>query len=296
MTNASTTMTSQFQSSATPEAETSERVWKPDELLELNLQFESIWPEDVLAWALDTFGTKVAMATGFGPSGVTLMHMISRVDPATTVFYLDTDLLFPQTHELKRLLSDKLGLRFTRVHSGLSLQEQERLEGPNLWRSNPDRCCHLRKVLPLRRFLETREAWITGIRRDQSPTRQRIDIVHWDASHGLVKINPLAGWSDQQIWDYIELNDLPYNSLHDRGYPSLGCIPCTQSVNDGENPRAGRWKGHDKLECGIHIQADIPIYDEGTSVSDTYTGGSVHEIHSDGMRPREEQPEYRKSA
>lgn len=228
------------------------RAWDREELRRLSDSFEGAWPEDVLQWAFETFGSDAAMATGFGPSGVALMHLVSRINRDATVFYLDTDLLFPETHDLKRQLADRLGLTFTRVHSGLSLQDQAREEGLNLWRTNPDRCCFIRKVLPLRRFLSTREAWITGIRRDQSPTRERIGIVGWDEANGLVKINPLANWTEQQVWQYVELNELPYNVLHDRGYPSIGCIPCTKPVAEDEDPRAGRWQGHDKLECGIH--------------------------------------------
>ena len=228
------------------------RAWTPDDLRRLNDRFEGAWPDEVLQWAFSAFGSDVAMATGFGPSGVALMHFVSQINRDATVFYLDTDLLFPETHDLKRQLAHRLGLTFTRVHAGISLQDQARDEGPDLWRSNPDRCCFIRKVLPLRRFLSTREAWITGIRRDQSPTRHRIGIVGWDEANGLVKINPLANWSEQQVWQYLEINDLPYNPLHDRGFPSLGCIPCTKPVSENEDPRAGRWQGHDKLECGIH--------------------------------------------
>jgi phosphoadenosine phosphosulfate reductase len=223
-----------------------------DDIQAVSARLESAYPEDVLEWTFDTFGDGAAMATGFGPSGVSLMHMLSRVRPTATVFYLDTDLLFPETHDLKRRLSDRLGIRITRVHSGLSLQEQGRKEGTNLWRSDPDRCCYLRKVVPLRRFLETKDAWITGIRRDQSPTRRDVGVVEWDRTHELVKVNPLARWSEEQIWKYIKLHDLPYNVLHDRGFPSIGCIPCTKPVSDGGDARSGRWQGHEKLECGIH--------------------------------------------
>lgn len=236
-----------------PHAPRPARAWGRDELRRLSDRFEDAWPDEILEWAFDTFGTDAAMATGFGPSGVALMHFVSRINRDATIFYLDTDLLFPETHDLKRRLADRLGLTFTRVHSGLSLQDQARDEGPNLWRTNPDRCCFLRKVQPLRRFLASREAWITGIRRDQSPTRERIGIVTWDEANSLVKINPLANWTESQIWKYLDINDLPYNKLHDRGYPSLGCIPCTSPVREDDDPRAGRWQGHDKLECGIHV-------------------------------------------
>lgn len=223
-----------------------------DDIREASEHLEDAYPEDVLEWTFETFGDGAVMATGFGPSGVSLMHMLSRVRPGATVFYLDTDLLFPETHDLKRRLADRLDLNITRVHSGLSLQEQARREGANLWRTNPDRCCFLRKVLPLRQFLSTKDAWITGIRRDQSPTRRNTGVVEWDRTHELVKVNPVATWSEEEVWNYIELYDLPYNVLHDRGYPSIGCIPCTEPVAEGEDARSGRWQGHDKLECGIH--------------------------------------------
>jgi phosphoadenosine phosphosulfate reductase len=155
---------------------------------------------------------------------------------------------------LRHRLAERFELTFTRVHSGLSLEDQAATEGPNLWSTSPDRCCFIRKVLPLRRFLSTRSAWITGIRRDQSPTRKGIGIVSWDAANGLVKINPLARWTESDVWAYIRRYDLPYNPLHDEGYPSIGCIPCTRQVADGEDARAGRWRGHEKLECGIHVQ------------------------------------------
>lgn len=225
-----------------------------EEFQQINERLANAYPEDILAWTFETYGDDAVMATGFGPSGVTLMHLVSRVHPNATVFYLDTDVLFPETHDLKRRLADRLGLRFTRVHSGVSLQEQAATEGPNLWRSNPDRCCFIRKVEPLRRFLSTKSAWITGIRRDQSPTRSATPIVGWDHLNNLVKVSPLATWTEEQIWQYIDLYDLPYNPLHDRGYPSIGCIPCTKAVEDGEDARSGRWRGHQKLECGIHAK------------------------------------------
>ena len=225
-----------------------------DEIRRLSRRFEGAYPEDILKWSYDRFGDEAVMATGFGPSGIALMHMVTQVHPEACIFYLDTDLLFSETHELKRALGRRLGVRFTRVHSGISLQEQAAHEGENLWRSNPDRCCFLRKVLPLREFLRGRPAWITGIRRDQTPTRANAGIVEWDAQNELVKINPLVAWTKADIWRYLEMYDLPYNPLHDRGYPSVGCIPCTNPVADGEDARAGRWRGHEKLECGIHAQ------------------------------------------
>ncbi|HMB89222.1 MAG TPA: phosphoadenylyl-sulfate reductase, partial [Rhodothermales bacterium] len=119
---------------------------------------------------------------------------------------------------------------------------------------DPDHCCALRKTLPLRRFLADKRAWITGLRRDQSPARAATGFAEWDATNGLVKLNPLAAWTEDLVWQYIHFHDLPYNRLHDKGYPSLGCMPCTRAVRPGEDPRAGRWPGFAKTECGIHLQ------------------------------------------
>jgi phosphoadenosine phosphosulfate reductase len=228
--------------------------WTPESLVPVQRSLADSSPREILRWGLDTFGDGIVMATGFGPSGVVLAHLLSRLHPGTTVFYLDTDLLFPETLTLRDQLAERLGLSFTRVHSGVSLERQARQYGPELWANNPDRCCFVRKVLPLRRFLAGKEAWITGLRRDQSAARAQVEPVEWDTTHGLVKLNPLARWTADDVWSYIQMNELPYNTLHDRGYPSIGCKPCTHPVAHGEDERAGRWRGQDKTECGIHSQ------------------------------------------
>ncbi len=231
--------------------------WFPANLAALGRRFERLSPLEVLRWALVTCGDDVALATGFGASGVVLMHMVSRIRPGTFFFYLQTDLLFPETMALRDRLAETLPIQFTEVPASLTLQQQSRHYGPELWRHNPDLCCQLRKVEPLRRFLQSdsrRRAWVTGIRRDQSPTRANIGVVDWDYATGLLKIAPLATWKQQQVWDYIRRHDLPYNRLHDQGYPSIGCMPCTQAISAGGQERDGRWVGRDKVECGIHVQ------------------------------------------
>lgn len=217
-------------------------------------QLEKRSPSEILEWAFGEFGDEVALATGFGPSGTVLLHLVSRIRSKTTVFYLDTDFLFPETYRLRDELRERLGLTFTRVATDISPREQERQYGPALWQSEPDRCCDLRKVQPLREFLATQSAWITGIRRDQSPLRRRIEIVDWDDVNQVVKICPLATWTADDVWAYLRMHELPYNPLHDLGYPSLGCTHCTRPVQFGEDERAGRWAGRDKTECGIHFQ------------------------------------------
>ena len=233
--------------------------WFPANLFSLNRRFERLEARELLRWGLITFNKDIVLATGFGPSGIVLMHLASQLRPKPAVFYLQTDLFFPETLALRDQLAKQLGLEFVAVHSGLSLNEQAQQFGPALWQRNPDLCCQLRKVEPLRRFLAGKKAWITAIRRDQSPTRQKTPLVSWDNANHLLKLSPLAGWTGERVWDYIHQHDLPTNDLHDAGYPSIGCMPCTRPVSGGESERAGRWAGTEKLECGIHIQPDGPI-------------------------------------
>jgi phosphoadenosine phosphosulfate reductase len=234
---------------ATPSAQ-----WTPEVVQQLNAYFADHPPTEILHWGLKTFLPDITLATSFGPQSIVLMHLISQIRPETTVFYLDTDLLFPETYALRDELAVRLGLRFIRVHSGLSLETQAAEHGPALWSREPNLCCYLRKVEPLRRFLTTQRAWITGIRRDQTPVRAEAGLVEWDQAYGLVKLNPLASWHIEQVWAYIHANHLPFNRLHRQGYPSIGCWPCTQPAARGADPRAGRWPGWDKCDCGIHLQ------------------------------------------
>ena len=235
--------------------------WAPANLTHLARRFEKQSPQALLNWAAATFGQDLAMATGFGPSGVVLMHMVAEMNGAQrrakpTIFYLQTDLLFPETMTLRDRLRERLGIHFVEVHSGLPLAEQALRYGAELWKHSPNLCCQLRKVNPLRDFLAAKRAWITGIRRDQASTRANAPLIMWDEANQLVKLNPLAGWSSDQIWTYIYQHNLPYNALHDQGYPSIGCTMCTRAVQPGEDERAGRWAGIGKTECGIHIQPD----------------------------------------
>lgn len=232
--------------------------WTPEALREISAGLEGRSPEEVLRWGLEEFCHGLALATGFGPEGVVLMHMVSRLAPDLTVFYTDTDLLFDETYALRDELSARLGLTFTRVHSGLSLEAQAAEHGPALWSRDPDLCCQLRKVAPLRQFLRTRQAWISAIRRDQTANRASAGLVEWDRANGLVKLNPLAAWTAGQVWAYVLEHRLPYNPLHDQGYPSIGCWPCTRPVAAGADPRSGRWAGRAKTECGIHLPAPQP--------------------------------------
>lgn len=155
---------------------------------------------------------------------------------------------------MRSVLEQTLGIRFERIEPALSLEEQAEQFGEKLWERDADTCCWLRKVLPLQRYLRDKKAWISAIRADQTKNRAQGRVIEWDERFQVVKINPLLRWSEGQIWEYIKRHGLPYNPLHDRGYPSLGCIPCTSPIENGEDMRAGRWRGKTKVECGIHVR------------------------------------------
>ena len=225
---------------------------RDEDLKLISDEFEKAPPEAVLRWAVEEFGPDVALATGFGAEGCVLVAMLSAINPGTRIFYLDTDLLFPETYALRDQLEARYGVRFERRATRLSLSAQAAEYGERLWERRPDLCCQLRKVEPLKEMLSGLRAWVTAIRRDQSPARARIGIVERDEKFGLIKINPLAGWSSRDVWNYVAKHDVPYNPLHDHGYPSIGCAPCTTPVQIGEDPRAGRWRGTGKTECGLH--------------------------------------------
>jgi phosphoadenosine phosphosulfate reductase len=226
-----------------------------EELHLLADNFEKSYPHEIIAWAAHVYGEGLAMATGFGPEGIVIMHIVSQVAPKTQIFYLDTDLFFPETYALRDELEQRFGLSFVRVATPLSLDQQTEQYGPELWTRDPNQCCRLRKVDPLRAYLKQKQAWITGIRRDQTRLRHDSRPIEWDRTNGLVKLNPLLNWSHDQVWTYIYLFDLPTNVLHKSGYPSIGCWPCTRPAAEGADPRSGRWVGFKKVECGIHMQA-----------------------------------------
>jgi phosphoadenosine phosphosulfate reductase len=182
-----------------------------------------------------------------------LLDMMLGIDRSVEVFYLDTDFLFPETYRLRDAAAAKYDFQPAGYMSLLTPSEQAAKHGEALWSRDPDACCEIRKVEPNRRALEGKTAWISGIRRDQTKQRAEVDIVEWDDKFHLVKLNPLAAWTESQVWTYILDNGVPYNELHDRGYPSIGCTHCTKPVAPGEDPRSGRWQGFDKTECGLHV-------------------------------------------
>jgi phosphoadenosine phosphosulfate reductase len=209
--------------------------------------------EEVIAWAAAEFPGKLAVSCSFGgSSGMVLLDLALKVDGSISVVYVDTDYLFPETYATVKAVEERYGISALGFRSPLSTRTQELLHGPALWEREPDLCCAIRKVEPMRSALAPFSAYLTGLRRDQAETRRETPVVQWDAKFGLVKINPMVDWDEKRVWAYIVGNNLPYNPLHDQGYPSIGCTNCTRAVKPGDDPRSGRWQGTDKVECGLH--------------------------------------------
>ncbi len=206
-----------------------------------------------LQWGLETYGDGLAFVTSFGPSGMVLLDHLLRLKSDLRVITVDTGFLFPETHALMdATLARYPSMRLDVQRSAITPDEQVRQFGANLWDSDPDTCCFVRKVVPLADALAPCTAWISGIRRDQTRYRANTPFVRWDKRHEMVKFAPVADWDETQIWEYIRAHNLPYNTLHDKGYPSVGCTHCTRAIQPGEDLRAGRWDGKPKSECGIH--------------------------------------------
>jgi phosphoadenosine phosphosulfate reductase len=215
-------------------------------------------PSDVLLWAAFRFSSRVTFATGFGVEGCVLIDLIARQCLPIDIFTLDTGLLFPETYALWKRLESRYGVTIRAVRPEESVERQAAVHGDRMWERAPDRCCALRKLAPLRGALQGFDAWITAIRRDQTADRAQIRVVESDPNFGIVKINPLASWTTDDVWAYIKAHDVPVNALHARGYPSIGCWPCTSAVRPGESARAGRWRSLEKTECGLHTRAANP--------------------------------------
>ena len=233
---------------------------KPDQIETAASLLDEAPPEETLRWAFDEFQGGVTLATGFGAEGVALIDMAVKINPRVDLFFLDTGFLFPETYELRRRLEDRYQIEIRVFEADITPQEQEIRFGAKLWSTDPDLCCRLRKLEPLREALRGRTAWITAIRQDQTIERSNARVIEWDYQWQLVKINPLVRWEKQQVWDYIVSNNVPYNPLHDRGYPSIGCTHCTQPVRNGDHERAGRWSGRAKKECGMHVAPGPPTF------------------------------------
>lgn len=230
---------------------------QPSEIQSLNQRFASAPSEDILAWAWEQFGPRAALGTSFQGAGLVMIHLARQQELAFPIFTLDTGLLFPETLALRQRLEEFFGCRIESLKPDLTVDEQADIHGPELWRREPDLCCTVRKVLPLRDRLANLDCWITGLRRQQTESRVQTALVElyvFDEPSGrdLVKLNPMAAWSREAVWDYIRRHRIPYNPLQDQGYRSIGCWPCTRQTANGEEERAGRWTGFNKVECGIH--------------------------------------------
>jgi phosphoadenosine phosphosulfate reductase len=217
------------------------------------LDFEAMSAEELLGWAYEEYGRKLVLTCSWQKQSSVLVHMVSELGLDLDVVELDTHLFFRESYETRERLVERYGLKLIRPEI-ITVAEQHRREGPNLWERDPDRCCHIRKVEPLLQTLRPYDAWVSGIRRDQSPSRAGTPKVQWSERYGVWKIHPLADWDEKRVWAYIAVNEIPSNPLHEAGYRSIGCIPCTRPTRPDEEERAGRWAGSDKLECGIHVE------------------------------------------
>ena len=217
-------------------------------------RLETASPEEILRWTVERFAPKFTMATAFGPEGMVLIHMLAEIAPQTPIFNLDTGYQFKETLELREEVKRRYGIAVEMKRPATTIEQYEQQHGGPVYRTNPDQCCFDRKIKVLNEAVVGMHAWASAIRRDQSPDRAKAPIVGWDKKFGLVKVSPLANWAKQQVWGLITSHKIPYNPLHDQGYSSIGCWPCTRAVLLGEDERAGRWSGFAKTECGLHSQ------------------------------------------
>lgn len=219
---------------------------------EASRQLEGARPQEILRWAVETFYPRLTMATAFGPEGCAIIHMLAEIEPRVRIFNLDTGYQFAETLELRDRIAERYGIEVEMVRPDTTVAEYEALHQGPLYVVNSNQCCHDRKIVPLRRAVAGYDAWISSIRADQSSHRGQASVVGWDAKFDLVKVNPLLGWTHRDVWAFVVANQVPYNPLHDQGYPSIGCFPCTRPVVPGGDERAGRWAGQAKTECGLH--------------------------------------------
>ena len=231
--------------------------WTRELVAQLNARFETQSLAEVLGWVWQTYGERAQIGTSFQGAGLVMIHEALLAGFRFPVFTIDTGLLFPETVELKKRLEDFWGIKIEPLRPAQTVEEQAMDAGPELWLSHPDTCCTLRKVMPLQNKLAGIDAWLTGLRRQQSDTRnitQILEVYKFDVlrDRRVVKVNPMAPWTKEAVWETLKREGIPYNPLTDRGYRSIGCQPCTRPVGEGENERAGRWIGFDKAECGIH--------------------------------------------
>jgi phosphoadenosine phosphosulfate reductase len=225
-----------------------------DEIAAVNRELEGQTPQAVLRWAVKRFHPKLMMSTAFGAEGCCLLHMLAEIEPTVHVINLETGYQFAETLELRERIKNRYGIIVEYVRPELSVAEYEAKHGGPLHGTDfSDQCCRDRKVIPLKKAVVGFDAWISSIRRDQTEHRKVAGVIQWDPKFGLAKVNPLLTWTFKDVWQFIYKHDVPYNPLHDQGYPSIGCRPCTEAVEEGGEERAGRWAGTKKKECGLHV-------------------------------------------
>jgi phosphoadenosine phosphosulfate reductase len=230
-----------------------EQSFSQEQIAAANRQLQEGTPQAILRWGVEAFFPRLTMATAFGAEGCCIIHMLAEIEPRTHLFNLETGYQFPETLDLRERIKKRYGIEVAFVRPELTVAEYEKEHGGPLHVHRPDQCCHDRKILPLRNAVRGYAAWISAIRADQTEDRAKAQVVQWDSKFNLVKINPLLNWTKKDVWNFISKHDVPYNPLHDQGYPSIGCWPCTRPVQNGEDDRAGRWAGKVKKECGLHV-------------------------------------------
>ena len=225
---------------------------------ELKDSVQGLPPQEILKYSLETFGSKIALSSSMAAEDQVLTDMICKITSEPKIFTLDTGRLPKETYDTIEATRYRYEIDLEIMFPDSSQVEQMvKTDGPNLFYNSIEqrkKCCYIRKIEPLKRALDGLDAWVCGLRKEQSVTRQDMEIVEWDSQFNLVKISPLLNWTTDQVWDYIRANNVPYNSLHDKGYPSIGCEPCTRAVKEGQDIRAGRWWWEDpqQKECGLH--------------------------------------------
>jgi phosphoadenosine phosphosulfate reductase len=227
--------------------------WSDEQIARANSLLEGKSPEAILRWSVETFHPRLTMGTAFGAEGCCIIHMLAEIEPSVRIFNLETGYQFAETLELRERIKKRYGIEVEYIRPEQTVAEYEAEHGGPLYNSYSDQCCHDRKIVPLRRAAVGYDAWISAIRRDQTEHRALASLVQWDRKFDMVKVNPLLNWTKKEVWAFIMKHDVPYNPLHDEGYPSIGCWPCTRAVANGEDDRAGRWAGKVKKECGLHV-------------------------------------------
>ncbi len=229
-----------------------------DKVAALNQKFHDALPEDIISWFAGSFLGKIAFSTSLGAEDQVITHMLTNIGKPVKIFTLDTGRLFQETYDLLDITQKKYGISIeVYFPDAFGVENMVNSKGVNLFYEsveNRQLCCRIRKIEPLNRALTGMEVWITGMRREQSVTRAHAAMIEWDPLYNIIKINPLINWTDAMVWDYIRAGNIPVNELHSKGYPSIGCLPCTRAINPGEDVRSGRWwwEFPEFKECGLH--------------------------------------------